>query len=143
MDKTWVSMRWYGYLGLLPFLLLSSFTFVDVNHATLWRDAYISYSAVILAFMAGVYWPLGLRHDAPAHGHRLMAIAIAGALVAWIAVVLPPLLSALSFSSAFLLMFMIDRFVLADYWPSAYLQMRAHLTGVVVLTQVATLIAVH
>lgn len=141
-------MRWYGYLGLLPFIVLSAFSLVEPGlgragdpsaPATVgplvWRQAYDTYSAVILAFMAGIYWPLCLRGDSPAHGERLMSIAILIALLAWFALFLPPGLRALLFAGSFALLYLIDRFVLEDYWSAGYLQMRGHLTAVVVVTQ--------
>ncbi len=135
MKTTFTWMRWYGYLGLLPFITLSALSLTTPGQESLWRSAFDSYSAVILAFMAGVYWPLSVRGDTTAHDIRLMSIAIGVALLGWFALALPDPFRPLCFSAGFLLLYLIDRFVITDYWPPEYLLMRGHLTLVVVTSQ--------
>ena len=52
--KTW---QWLGFAGLLPFIILSVLAF---NHSLLAPEhtmlGFVSYSAVILSFVAGTLW---------------------------------------------------------------------------------------
>lgn len=140
MSQSAAMMRGYGYFGLLPFIVFSALSLADSDPDGIWRFAYDSYSAVILAFMAGVYWSMSLRGDTAAHASRLMAIAVTLAMLAWVNLVLPGLLRAMSFALAFYLLYLIDRYVLTDYWPADYLLMRGHLTMIVVGSQLLLIV---
>jgi hypothetical protein len=39
-------VKWLGYGGLLPFVILAAATWFDINHSSLWRDALVGYGAV-------------------------------------------------------------------------------------------------
>lgn len=139
-DRTHGWMRTYGYMGLLPFALLCALSLGQPGNDGIWREAYDHYSAVILAFMGGIYWPICLRPGLPVNPGRLAGVSMVLALGAWLLLLLPPGLRELGFALLFCLIYLIDRFVLADYWPAAYLLMRGHLTAVVVFTQCLLLV---
>lgn len=141
MDQVIALLRVYGYVGCLPFVLLALVgTLVD-GAPTFWRVAFDTYSAVILSFMAGVCWSVSLRPDSPVDTARLMAGCITLSLLAWVALALPPSLRTLAFITGFALLYGIDRFVLVDVWSPRYVQIRGHLTMMVLLSQGLVLLA--
>lgn len=125
----------YGYSGLIPFVGLSLWIATGIAQVELSRLLFDVYSAVILAFMAGIYWPLSLREEVPSCPSRLMSASIFLALLAWLALILPEIARALLLANGYALLYAIDRFVLSDIWSSSYLRMRAHLTAVVIASQ--------
>ena len=132
---------WYGYFGLIPLLALSVLLVIPVMDSSLLRAAYDSYSAIILAFMAGIYWSLALQGQGPACPARLMRASILLALWGWFALALPEVFRAMAFMLGFCVLYGIDRYVLEDLWSTAYLTMRGRLTLVVIATQVVVAVA--
>ncbi len=127
--------QWYGYAGLMPFILLA---LVIVSGAGLTEPARVlfdAYSAIILSFMAGIYWPIALREEGPASPVRILSACVSLALWGWFALMFPEMLRAASFVVAFIILYGIDRYVLEDRWTTTYLRMRMHLTAVVVASQ--------
>jgi len=127
--------QWFGYLGLVPFVILALLIISGFSHVASVRPAFDQYSAVILAFMAGVYWPIALREEGPVNPRRLMVASICLALWSWLVLMLPETLRALAFAFGFLFLFGVDRWVLDVIWSNLYLKMRFHLTMVVVTCQ--------
>ncbi|OZG74471.1 hypothetical protein BTA51_05550 [Hahella sp. CCB-MM4] len=126
---------WYGYFGLVPFVALSLVIAAGMFNSGEVRWLYDSYSALVLSFMAGIYWPMALKEHGPACPARLMRASILISLWAWFTLMLPPICRPLAFSAGFAVLFGIDRFVLEDLWSWDYLKMRLHLTIVVVASQ--------
>jgi len=125
----------YGYFGLIPWLVLSILLAFRELEIGFLRVAYDAYSAITLAFMAGIYWSLALQSQGPACPARLMRTSILLALWAWFALSLPDAFRALAFMLGFCVLYGIDRYVLEDLWSAGYLAMRGRLTLVVVATQ--------
>jgi len=127
---------WYGYSGLIPFIALALLIITNVFSDNVCRVMFDHYSAIILSFMAGVYWPLAMREEGPVNPKRLMIASIGLALWGWMALMLPETLRALAFAAGFFFLFGIDRWVLDVIWSNLYLTMRSHLTAVVVSCQI-------
>ena len=135
MNNTQRLARWYGYFGLIPFVLLTLVVVSGFSFADSARVIFDQYSAVILAFMAGIYWPIALREEGPVNPKRLMVASIGLALWSWVILVFPETFRALAFALGFLFLFGIDRWVLDVIWSNIYLAMRFHLTMVVITCQ--------
>lgn len=89
--------RWaliLGLAGLLPFLGLT------LAYAMQWetrfgltpgyaRDVLVSYGAIILAFLGGIRWGVGLRHGDSAHAAKMFIVSVVIPLGAWVALFLP------------------------------------------------------
>jgi hypothetical protein len=143
---------WLGAAGLLPFLAgaIGLWAFdSDVR-----RDAslslFLGYSAVILSFMGAVHWGLAIARggdapDARAAGAmwRPMALSVLPALLAWLALGLPPAAALVLFAAGFLAVFLGDlaaiRHGMAPPW---YARLRLPLSATVVACQLATLAAI-
>ncbi|WP_026180433.1 DUF3429 domain-containing protein [Hahella ganghwensis] len=127
---------WYGYFGLIPFVGLSLVIAIGIFNTGQVRWLYDSYSALVLSFMAGVYWPMAMKEHGPACPARLMRASILMSLWAWFTLMIPEVCRPVAFSAGFAVLFGIDRFVLEDLWPWDYLKMRMHLTVVVIASQI-------
>ncbi len=126
---------WYGYFGLLPFFTLAILLAFRVLRPDILRVAFDTYSAILLAFMAGIYWPLAMQGQGAASPMRLMRASVLLTLWGWFALLLPDIFRALAFLAGFGVLFGIDRYVLEDLWSSGYLVMRGHLTIGVIASQ--------
>lgn len=75
-----------GYGGLLPFLL--GVVLIALGYRAVGADVLAAYGAVILSFVGAVHWGLALGHDEQRWRHY--ASSVVPALVAWLALLLPP-----------------------------------------------------
>lgn len=120
-----------GYAGLIPFMLGPAWIQFAPEIAPDWLDAvWLSYCAMIAAFMAGTFWGFSLPACEGAAGLAGMLISTALMLLAWFATALPflPALSVLALSFILLL--------IADFWRErvlgtvgGYFALRATLTA--------------
>ena len=122
-----------GYAGLIPFVVLALFMWIvsEEVHPFV-AIALSSYGATIAAFLGGIHWGIGLRHNAPQRKLH-MAWGVVPSLVAWVAVMMP------AFAGLPLLGFLLIACYLVDRktWPEAGL--REWMTLRFRLTVVATL----
>lgn len=119
-----------GYAGLIPFLLGPAWLQFAPQTAPDWLDAvWLSYCAMIAAFMAGTFWGFSLPACEGVAGMAGMLIATALALLSWFATALPfrPALAVLALTFLLLLV--------ADFWRErvlgtvgGYFALRATLT---------------
>ncbi len=119
-----------GYAGLIPFLLLTSLVWLPLLPGFDALAMFQRYSAIILAFMAGVLWPVWSQ-QAPFKPLAIFAVALP--VLSFSAGVLPD--SALL--AVELLLFLLLRlgerwFGLDQQYHPLYLQLRNRLTLVVV-----------
>jgi hypothetical protein len=99
------SVAWLGYGGLIPFIVLALAAALDatpalhtgaVLHATamfaLGTRALFAYGAVILSFVGALHWAFAMTlHDLPAaRRNTAFAWSVVPALLAFVALVLPP-----------------------------------------------------
>ncbi|MBK8119970.1 MAG: DUF3429 domain-containing protein [Sulfuritalea sp.] len=134
------SVAMLGYGGLLPFLFLAPASFFDENHALYWADGLFSYGAIILSFVGALHWgyalSLGASSTEAARARRdaCFAWSVVPALMAWLALLLPPLLSSLLLIAGFIAHYRQDRRLAAFAGlPAWYLPLRLRLSVVACL----------
>lgn len=126
-----------GYAGLLPFVLLTTLCFWPLFPEFDALAMFQRYSAIILAFMAGVLWPVWSQQAA---FRPLALFAVALPVISFAAGLLPDSLLLLVELWLFLLLRLGERwFGLDEQYHPVYLQLRNRLTGVVVLCHVLML----
>ncbi len=116
-----------GYAGAIPFLAGAA----AVALALLPPTPLLAYGAVILAFMGGIHWGLGMPGSAP-DGRRL-GLSVVPALLAWAALLLGGRPGLLLLAAAFLGLLALDLATTRrGVAPSWYPALRVPLTAVVV-----------
>lgn len=79
-----------GYAGLLPFVLGAALVWLVRADAHPYVTLMLScYAAVVLSFLGGVHWGLGMRQQSQAPP-MVFAWGVVPGLAAWVAVVMPP-----------------------------------------------------
>jgi hypothetical protein len=127
-----------GLAGLVPFILAASSLFIWPEHGLMLVNYFFLYSAGILAFMAGVYWPIALQLENRAYPMSplsTMLISQVFFLIAGIGLLLPVALQMVIYPLAFLGLYFVDVRWMTLYWPDWYRRMRMMLTGMAVVTQ--------
>ena len=130
-----------GYAGLLPFIGLTFLQLWPHSVAfTLPFAVFQSYSQIILAFMAGVLWPVLYQQSA-----RLMPVwVVSFALVGWFSSLLSPQYQLIVLAAAFLALRLVElRLGVNVSYTPAYRQLRNHLTTVVVACHLIYSWSVH
>lgn len=127
-----------GLAGLLPFLLgplsLALWPEYSVRSLT-W---FYVYSAGILAFMAGVYWPIALQLENrcyPLSPVNTMIISQLFFVTAGVGLLLPVVVQILVYPVAYSILCVIDMRWMTVYWPQWYRRLRLVLTTVAVACQ--------
>ncbi len=129
-----------GIAGLIPFIGAIIALFTLPYNDTLVLYYFYLYSAGILAFMGGIYWPLAMQLDNrcyPLSPLITMLISQTFFLSAGIGLLLPPIGQFILYTFAYLALYVVDARWMRDYWPDWYLQLRLGLTAAVVLCQLA------
>ena len=130
------AVRWLGYGGLLPFLLLAPASLIDPAHAMLWSDALHAYGAVILSFVGALHWGFAMTlSDLSAPRRQSCFIwSVIPALLAWLAQLLAPPLASILLVSGFLAHYGQDRRLAGLVnLPDWYLPLRLRLSSVACL----------
>lgn len=120
-----------GYAGLVPFIGLTFLQlWPQLIAVTLPFTAFQSYSQIILAFMAGVLWPVFYQRSGPSVPVWVVSIALVG----WFSSLLLPQHQLLVLAAAFVAVRLIElrQGSLLNYSP-AYHRLRNQLTTVVVI----------
>jgi hypothetical protein len=122
------------YLGVVPFFLaiyltLSNDTFLEVE-GTQW---FVTYSLVILSFMAGTLWGQAVNQSVSAKRAALASNGVT--LIAWFAFLLVSAQSTLvMFALGFIALYMLERLIMHNVTrPPYYLGLRLRVTALVVL----------
>lgn len=137
-----VVVAWLGYGGLLPFVGLALAIWVDQNHISLWRDALINYSAVILSFVGALHWGFAMSQSDMTANQRAYSFAwsVVPSLLAWVALLMTPKYAAMLLVAGFLIHFWKDRrLVSLVNLPAWYLPLRFRLTFVACISLLRTL----
>ena len=123
-----------GYAGLIPFAVFALLMWLVTPEVhPLVAIVMAGYAATVVAFLGGIHWGIGLRHDSPQRRFHMVWGVIAS-LLAWIAVVMPayaglPLLGLLLVAC-----YLVDR----KTWPPAglgeWLTLRFRLTIIATLS---------
>ena len=135
-----------GIAGLIPFLVAIISLFAMPSNNELVLDYFYVYSAGILAFMAGIYWPLALQLENrtyPLSPLVTMLLSQVFFLSAGLGILLPPTGQAVLYTLAYLGLYFVDVRWMKLYWPGWYLKLRMGLTSVVVVCQVIAGLVVY
>ena len=138
--KTW---QWLGVAGLLPFIVLSVLAF---NHSLLAPEhtmlGFISYSAVILSFVAGTLWGKAVILALDDNIAKLLIISNIIALASWIALITPFELSALILlASGYLYLLYIEFKAKQLSNTTSYMALRTILTCVAVICHIVVMLS--
>lgn len=134
-----------GIAGLIPFIAAIIALFATQLESQLVLHYFYLYSAGILAFMAGVYWPLAMQLDNrcyPLSPLVTMLLSQAFFLSAGLGLLLPIVGQVALYTAAYLGLYVVDAKWMRDYWPDWYLRLRLGLTTVVLVCQIIAGIAV-
>lgn len=137
-------VTWLGYGGLIPFITLATASLLDHHHGTLWNDALLAYSAIILSFIGALHWGLAMSLPGLAERQRSACFAwsVVPALIAWPAALLSPIVAAPLLVSGFIAHYFQDRrLVRLATLPSWYLPLRMRLSTIAVACLVAGIFA--
>ncbi|MBS8240124.1 DUF3429 domain-containing protein [Marinobacter lipolyticus] len=129
-----------GVLGLIPFLTAITCLFSMPALSDNVIGWFYLYSAGILAFMAGVYWPIAMQLEQrcyPLSPLVTMVLSQVFFVVAGVGLLLTTRWQIALYTTAFLALYMVDARWMRGYWPTWYLRLRLGLTSVVLACQVA------
>ena len=123
-----------GYAGLIPFVFLALLMWLVNEEAHPFVAMALSaYAATIAAFLGGIHWGIGLRHNATQRKLH-MVWGVMPSLVAWIAVIMPAYAGLPVMSLLLVACYLVDR----KTWPEAglreWMTMRFRLTVVATLS---------
>lgn len=132
-----VLAQWLGYAGLVPFIAGAIELWVlPESMIPFIEKALLTYSAVILSFMGAVHWGLAMRSHRDIVNMQL-GLSVIPALLAWVALLLPPVIAYPIFILSFIVLFFFDlQAVKAHMAPGWYPSLRLPLTIGVVLSLV-------
>jgi hypothetical protein len=126
---------WLGYAGLIPFVLgalLALLVREDLYHYV--TRGLAAYGAVIVTFLGGIHWGLGMRDPAPMATSMPFAWGAVPALVAWFAIVMPPDAGLMILGVMLVVCYLVDRRSYAAHGLGAWLTLRFRVTAVAALS---------
>lgn len=84
--------RWLGATGALPFVALAILIWVPGSHQAWTAQALLAYAAVILSFVGALHWGIAMSTQVArdTRSGRLYVGSVVPALLAWLALLLPP-----------------------------------------------------
>ena len=107
-----------AYAGLIPFVVLALFMWIVTPEAHPFVAIALSaYGATITAFLGGIHWGIGLRHNAPQRKFH-MVWGVIPSLVAWVAVIMPAFAGLPLLALLLVACYLVDR----RTWPEAGLR---------------------
>lgn len=129
-----------GIAGLLPFIAGTVGLLLMPGNSVAILAYFYLYSAGILAFMAGIYWPISMQLENrcyPLSPLVTMLLSQAFFVTAGIGLLLPTSGQVVLYIVAYLALYLVDARWMKVYWPSWYRRMRLMLTTVVLACQLA------
>lgn len=121
--------------GLIPFILsFSGALLTDGDMRTQFISAYMTYAAVVIAFIGAVHWGVILNHPetAPTSQRSILTVGVLPGLLAWLALMVSVEFGLLIFCCSFPALYGFERFsVLKTILPAWYLNLRLILTLIV------------
>lgn len=125
-----------GYSGLLPYIALAAaLWFSGPEQQARLALALVAYAALIASFLGGIHWGLALGQGLSATDARpLLVWGVVPSLLAWPALLMPPVAGLPWCAAALMLCFMVD----ARVWPQRglgqWLNLRGQLSAVAILS---------
>lgn len=127
-----------GIAGLIPFLLGVVGLFLIPGSSVAIMGYFYLYSAGILAFMAGVYWPIAMQLENrcyPLSPLVTMLLSQVFFVTAGIGLLLSTHAQIVLYTIAYLALYVVDARWMRIYWPDWYRRLRLVLTTVVLACQ--------
>jgi hypothetical protein len=122
-----------GYAGLLPFVAGALLVWLVREEAHPYVALALSaYGAVIVSFLGGIHWGLAFRHTEPPL--RLLVWGVLPALVAWLAVIMPPSAGLVILGAMLVACYAVDRRLYAEEGVAHWLMLRFRLSAVASLS---------
>lgn len=123
-----------GYAGIIPFVVLAVCIAAGIDLAELgFTDpvaALTGYGAVIISFIGAVHWGVAL-HSAAQKQNILFIYSVLPSLAAWVWLLSSGKTALIGMGLTIVAMFFIDRWLLSNIVPQAYLKMRMYLSIIV------------
>lgn len=116
-----------GYLVLVPFVLGAALVWIvrsDVQPHV--AAGFSAYAGVVVAFLGGVHWGLGLREEYPPHG--LFGWGAVPPIAAVIAITMPAYAGLVVHGVMLVVCYLVDRKVYPQHGASAWLTLRFRLS---------------
>ncbi len=129
-----------GYAGLIPFILLSIASWLQIPLDIDVTNMLLTYAAIIFSFMGAVHW--GIAISSKQDSSEYLIVSVMPALIAWLALLAPQTYAFLLLLFGFIALYVYDRFAeKKQQLPGWYLPMRQRLTIVVVICLSGALLA--
>lgn len=128
----------FGIAGLVPFIAALLTMMLSETMSLMAAQVFYLYSAGIIAFLSGVYWPVSLQIEArsyPMSPIIAMLLSQVFFISAGLSLLMPWHFQAMIFPVLFVLLCASDWIAMRGYWPQWYLNLRLGLTTVVVACQ--------
>lgn len=128
-----------GLAGLIPFISAIAVLLLMPEHSVTVVSWFYVYSAGILAFMAGVYWPIAMQLENCSYPQSPLVTMVLSQIffiAAGVGLLLPTPAQIVLYSLAYIGLYVVDARWMRIYWPGWYLRMRLFLTLVVVVCQI-------
>lgn len=139
MQQIWT---WLGYAGLLPFIITT--VMIWMGWALPWFppvQAFISYSAIILSFVAGTLWGRVISLYAIDNGANLLVLSNLYALLAWVSLLIAmPSIGLIALAFGYFSLLGVEKSCQNLPNNASYRQMRVRLTSVALLTHLLMLL---
>lgn len=126
----------FGAAGFLPFL---AFTLLIIDLETgskaenLILLSQVAYASIILSFLGGIHWAMGIQEDNKAQLSFSMLPSMIALFSMMAALINAPVIPLYILALAFVLVFVGDRlFLESSEWPKGYMKFRISLTLLVV-----------
>ena len=130
-----------GYAGLIPFIIFSIGSWVEIPylHNTLY--VLITYAAIILSFMGAIHWGMAMSKT-DNNQNKYFITGVIPALVAWISLLIPESFSLIILFIGFILLISYDIAVEKSLgFPNWYIPMRIRLTFIVLLSLICAFLS--
>jgi len=124
--------------GLIPFIACVAALFAMPQHSVSLLSYFYLYSAGILAFMAGVYWPIAMQLENrcyPLSPLVIMLLSQVFFVTAGVGLLLSTPAQIVLYTLAYLGLYVTDAHWMRVYWPTWYLRLRLVLTLVAITCQ--------
>jgi hypothetical protein len=123
-----------GHAGLIPFVVGALFAWLITHqeaHAFA-VDGLAKYAALIISFLGGIHWGLGMRQTVPSPVP--FAWAVTASLLAWVSVLMPAYAGLVVQGVLLIACYVVDRKHYRAHGAAAWLTMRFRLTAVASLS---------
>ena len=127
-----------GLAGLVPFVLGAGAVVFWTSHSAIMAHYFYLYCAGILAFMAGIYWPIGMQlenRSYPVSPVVTLVLSQVFFVAGGLGLLLPLAWQAVLYPLLYVGLYLMDVKMLRSYWPAWYLKLRLLLTGVSIVSQ--------